>query len=67
MFGDKAVFFTTKAYNFTYTSPIANISSICKTINISSIQVHSRNEAMEQHCKHENDPVHWHVFGGGDV
>ena len=38
-----------------------------QTINISSIQVHSRNEAMQQHYKHENDSVHWYVFGEGDV
>ena len=51
-----------------YTSPITNISSICKTININSIQLRSRNEATQQHCKHENDSVlHWYVFGGGDV
>ena len=53
--------------NNCYASPITNISSICKTINISSIQVHSRTEAMRQHCKHENDSVDWYVFGGGDV
>ena len=51
----------------TPTSPITNICSICKTKNISSMQVHSRNEAMQQHCKHENDSVHWYVFRGGDV
>ena len=50
-----------------YTSPITDISSTCKTINISLIQVHSWNEAMQQHCKYENDSVHWYVFGGGDV
>ena len=32
-----------KAYSYTY-FPITNISSICKTINISSIQVHSQSK-----------------------